>query len=138
MSNIAPSSPRYTVLPVCGIYFLWKGSEIVYVGKSTDCHFRAIRHAKEGEKHFDSYTILECKPEKLDHLENYYVLTYTPQYNISLPSGGNLMSWEVLAANSVYSKRELRSLLKKDGIEIRKIGRWTVVPRGAVQKFLIQ
>lgn len=71
----------------CGIYFLIKGEEIVYVGQSTNIFYRVGQH--EGVKDFDTFTYLECDKEHLDLLEARYITKIKPKYNFN--SLGNLV-----------------------------------------------
>lgn len=65
-----------------GIYFLIKGSEIVYIGKSESNIFDRISvHNKN--KDFDeySYELIDDKDINLDKIESDYIAKFTPKYN---------------------------------------------------------
>lgn len=67
-----------------GIYFLIKGDEIVYVGKSEHDVFNRIRfHEKDPEKDFDSFTYEKYEDENvnLDTVETKYIRMFYPKYN---------------------------------------------------------
>lgn len=71
-----------------GVYFLIKGDDIVYVGKSIDIHDRIKTHIKDKDKPFDyySYIVLNNYEEKeLYILESKYILKYRPLYNKKYP-----------------------------------------------------
>lgn len=75
-------------LPVCGIYFLIQGEEIVYVGQSIDIFVRVAEHAN-GPKEFDRYACIEVDPDRLGLVEADYIVALDPKYN-----SGNLPSYE--------------------------------------------
>jgi hypothetical protein len=70
--------PRFRLS--CGVYFLFDGDEIVYVGQSTDVHSRVASH-RLSWKQFDSYTYIPCRIDQLTELEGYYIKILQPQLN---------------------------------------------------------
>jgi len=65
----------------CGIYFLLKDTEILYVGQSV-CVFSRIRaHDNERRIKFDRIAWVECKKEHLDTLESLYIHLFKPVMN---------------------------------------------------------
>jgi predicted GIY-YIG superfamily endonuclease len=68
---------------VCGIYFLIRGEQIVYVGQSTNVLRRIARHIYDG-KTFDSFTISPCAAADLDRLESVYITALYPEENMAL------------------------------------------------------
>lgn len=67
-----------------GIYFLFRGEEIVYVGKSLWATARVFVHQRDKDKDFDSFTILSFLAEQLDDKELEYICKFRPVYNNSL------------------------------------------------------
>lgn len=66
---------------ISGVYFLIKGDEIVYIGRSYDCVRRVTRHPRDW---FDSYAVLECQDaDKISRLEVQYIQKFSPRYNLS-------------------------------------------------------
>lgn len=65
-------------LAVCGIYFLIKGDEIVYIGQSVNIFARMNGHAN---KDYDAITFVPCDKSELDILESLYILAYQPKLN---------------------------------------------------------
>ena len=63
----------------CGIYFLIKGTEIVYVGQSVSVLRRIETHFSN--KDFDSFSFLPCKKDMLDVVESLYIHLIEPKYN---------------------------------------------------------
>lgn len=69
---------------LCGVYFLVKGCAVVYVGKSTNVHYRLGEHAGKGVYDFDRYHIIQCDPREVDELEALYIAKFAPKYNREL------------------------------------------------------
>lgn len=70
---------------VTGVYFLFKGEECVYVGKSRRVHLRVSEHMR-GDfrfKDFDSYTWLACSEAEAASLEVHYIMLFKPRLNIT-------------------------------------------------------
>lgn len=62
-----------------GIYFLIKGSTIVYVGQTTQGLSRTFAHIKT--KDFNKYYFFPCEKNLLSSLESAYILKFKPKYN---------------------------------------------------------
>lgn len=71
---------------ICGVYFLFMGSKIIYIGQSRNVMQRIASHHKIGYTH---YSIHECHDAYLDSLEAAYILEYQPEYNESIPNNEN-------------------------------------------------
>ncbi|MBY0474234.1 MAG: DUF4224 domain-containing protein [Nitrosomonas sp.] len=69
------------VKPLCGIYFLLCGSEIVYVGQSINLVERIGNHLRNDEMLFDSYYYLEVKRENMLLMERKYIEKLFPRMN---------------------------------------------------------
>ena len=74
-----------------GIYLLFDGDEVVYVGKSKAPDQRIQTHLLSTKKIFDSYSIIPANEEDLNSLETKYIFEYCPKYNKSLPGKKNLV-----------------------------------------------
>ena len=61
-----------------GIYFLIKGSKVVYVGQSVHVYSRIASHH---DKEFDSFAYIPCDQELLDKLESLYIHVLKPERN---------------------------------------------------------
>lgn len=64
----------------CGLYFLLHGSQIVYVGRTTDLYQRLSRHRQDG-KVFTAYTFIECAPEESLAFEAWCIRLLQPPLN---------------------------------------------------------
>ena len=82
ISEIVRKSSSYG--NVCGVYFLIKDSEIVYIGQSINIASRITQHR---DKEFDSVSYVACHRSELDILESLYILAYKPPLNGT--AGGN-------------------------------------------------
>lgn len=65
----------------CGVYFLIKHQEVVYVGQSINVLSRLSRHRRDGLIDFDSFNVIPCHETELDELEQSYILAMMPLYN---------------------------------------------------------
>lgn len=66
---------------LCGIYFLLKNKEVVYVGQTTNFHQRIGAHK---DKDYDSYCFIKVEKEDLDKKEVGNIMFYQPKYNKAL------------------------------------------------------
>lgn len=80
---------------ICGIYFLIRERNIVYVGQSQDIMARLSTHAN-GDKLFDSFNFVACDPAELSNLEAEYIVQLNPEYNLKLPINDKWMTLEML------------------------------------------
>lgn len=64
-----------------GIYFLWLGEKLQYVGKSVDVWGRTRRHENEFRIDFDTWTSFSVEEASLKEYERAYIATYKPPYN---------------------------------------------------------
>jgi hypothetical protein len=67
---------------ICGVYFLFDGLELVYVGQSLNLHRRVISHVEQGVKKFDRFSFLVCPPSDKFPLEHLYISKFKPKYNM--------------------------------------------------------
>lgn len=74
----------------CGIYFLFKDDDIVYIGQSVNIHQRVTTHKNNQQKDFDSYSYVLCDKEDLMMYETAYLIKFKPKYNISCRGKLNL------------------------------------------------
>lgn len=63
----------------CGIYFLIKEGEVVYVGQSTNVFARVPKHRKD--KEFDSWHWVPCERKNLNGMELFYLGMFKPTLN---------------------------------------------------------
>jgi len=63
----------------CGVYFLYQGEDVVYVGQSVTIASRVGWHTEE--KAFDSYAWIAVPEELLDAVERHYIELLKPPLN---------------------------------------------------------
>ena len=73
-------SGSMSIPTTCGVYFLIRGSVIVYVGQSINVHQRVMRH--RASKQFDRINVIECDEKDLNSLELLYIKKFKPILNI--------------------------------------------------------
>jgi len=76
----------------CGIYFLIKDYEIIYVGKSTSVYNRIEAHNKDCNKDFDKWCYVLCDKDKLDDLEAEYIIEFKPKLNCTIPKNSKYLT----------------------------------------------
>jgi hypothetical protein len=65
-----------------GVYFLFCGKELIYIGKSRRCHERVLTHTKEGRIPFDRFVVLPIEERWLDGVEAFLISEMKPSFNI--------------------------------------------------------
>ncbi|MFN7185441.1 MAG: hypothetical protein ACK5VE_03605 [Alphaproteobacteria bacterium] len=62
----------------CGVYFLYDGDDLLYVGQSRNVYNRIAAHHVQG---FNRAEVLPCDPEMLDDLEGFIINLLRPPQN---------------------------------------------------------
>lgn len=79
---LADSRQRVDSIKLCGIYFLFDGEELVYIGQALDILVRICTHKKDPSKIFDSFACRLAEPHELNEVEAYYIRSFWPtRYN---------------------------------------------------------
>lgn len=68
-----------TANSTCGVYFLRKGNEIVYIGQSINVYGRVATH--RSSKDFDTVEFLPCARDRLDEMEGFFIRLLRPRLN---------------------------------------------------------
>lgn len=63
-----------------GLYFLYKGKELVYIGKSTNPMARIGQHVQDKDKDFDAAYVRPLN-NFLPNVENYLIALHKPKFN---------------------------------------------------------
>ena len=86
MSTNRPNKGQYK--PPAGVYFLYDGSELVYVGETNDIFRRISEHSRgrvkpgQQEKHFTWWEYIEVDNENLrKSIEYMFIQIAKPKYN---------------------------------------------------------
>lgn len=64
---------------ICGVYFLFKGYELVYVGATANILRRIGDHLRD--KEFDTFAYVEVEPARLNMVEQIYLMAFKPAMN---------------------------------------------------------
>jgi hypothetical protein len=99
-----------------GIYFLFQGDLIVYVGKSLHARIRVFDHQRAKSKKFDSYSIIPFPAEYLDEKEIKYICKFTPIYNGELPTNPILKTKQGWAASMGLKVGIIGSFIRRNKI----------------------
>ncbi len=67
-----------------GVYLLFEGEELVYIGQGWNCFLRVAEHTKKNSnKLFTSWNFIPVEePEDLDHFEKFLIQEHRPKYNV--------------------------------------------------------
>jgi len=87
----------------CGVYFLVKNRQVVYVGQSKNVFSRITKHT---DKDFDSVACVPCLAESLDVLESLYIHLLQPTLNGST-TGKRPMKLAPLRIDEILKKMAL-------------------------------
>jgi len=67
---------------ICGVYFLERDGEIVYIGQSINVSSRIRQHQSGYDrKEFDSVRILPCDKKELNNWEGFFIRLLSPKLN---------------------------------------------------------
>lgn len=114
-----------------GVYFLYDGEELVYIGQSDNIYRRIGQHISEGVKRFDSFCFYEVGEERII-LESYLINKFQPKYNQTY--GNTIAPWCMYdPADDIFQDtmpdEKVMSVIneclagKPKGITIRKIAK---------------
>lgn len=111
ISNKMPVEPD-----ICGIYFLIKKDQIIYIGQSVNVKHRLYAHKQD--KDFDYYYVHECLPEELDTLEAQYIVKYDPPENGPiLPKNELYKTMTQIKELFGFTAWDIKKLLKNSNIK---------------------
>lgn len=68
-------------LTASGIYFLWRGDDLIYIGSSENVHQRITGHINTGESEFTAATFLAVPSPWHLALEALYIRKFRPRLN---------------------------------------------------------
>lgn len=66
---------------ISGVYFLMRGTEVVYVGQSVDVLGRVRYHRRVSHAYFDRAAYIQVEPEKLIEQEEFWIRFFQPVEN---------------------------------------------------------
>ena len=105
-----------------GVYFLKQDDEIVYVGQSVNLKERIKSHKYDEAKEFNNHSFIECEKDKLNEVENAYILKHNPVFNIKkfeIKTGSNGMKKMKMlqVEDETHEQAKLQALKKKMSIK---------------------
>ena len=68
------------VAKMCGIYFLIRDDQVIYIGKSNDVYSRVSEHRARGRE-FTKFSVVPCDPAHLSDIEAAYIKLFKPVGN---------------------------------------------------------
>jgi len=103
----------------CGIYFLCREGEVVYVGQSIDIHPRVRNHAKGNScasaKQFDSVFWIAAEEKDLDWLETFWIDKLQPPLNgVPGPLARNGEETRRLRAIEQRNERRVKRMISEE------------------------
>lgn len=78
-----------SIIICCGVYFLWRDDELLYVGQSILVGERLNQHERAGQIPFTHHTCLRVNYDQLDTVEYDYIEHLTPPYNKQIHRPGS-------------------------------------------------
>lgn len=66
---------------MCGVYYLWDGAEVLYIGSSRNVEKRISQHRSRLD--FAGYFVDECHTSELREREAKAIAEFNPKYNSS-------------------------------------------------------
>lgn len=85
---------------IYAVYFIYKGNNIVYIGKTTNIHRRLMEHKTRFK--FDEFNYIECIDNaEMRAMEFYYISNLRPKYNVYFKD------------TSFWSRKELKNKKKE-------------------------
>ena len=119
----------YKGVNICGVYLLFKGEKVIYVG-STNYPCNRITTHNNSDKDFDRVGWISCLIGESSTLEANKIVEYNPKHNITLPSSERFtlkssipsyiesqVRWLIGDIPTVFS-RKASSYIESDNLDI--------------------
>lgn len=121
MDHLEQNILEYEYLKMTGIYFLYYGDKLVYIGKSVSIPARIQSHKDENVKHFDS--VKYVLTDDLDEAEKFFIKKYNPFYNVSCNHKEatrirNTYTWDKESKELYFVAQNTKSISKVVGNDI--------------------
>lgn len=98
-----------------GLYFLYLGDDLVYIGKSNNIRGRLIQHIDAGDKDFDSWSYFEMDVPSCIQAERELIQRFRPKYNL-VHKFDDLRSPEWMAGKFGISAERIIELCRVHGV----------------------
>lgn len=105
-----------------GIYILFKGDAVVYVGQGMYPLERIGKHTRD--KDFDSFKIIPVTLDSASNIEASLIATLRPSYNKSLPKCDLFVSEKDACTIYSISRRKIKELAVQHTIKPINLGKW--------------
>ena len=115
MNNLVFANDKINIKSVRGIYFLFDGSTLVYIGQSENIFKRVPIHLET--KKFDSWNYIEFVEDDLNILQAEYILKYRPKCNASIPKNNRWMSQSLIKEIHNIGKVETNKMILNNEVE---------------------
>ena len=115
MNNLVFANDKSNIKLARGIYFLFDGSNLVYIGQSENIFKRVPIHLET--KQFDSWNYIEFAEDDLNILEAEFILKYQPKYNKSIPKNNRWISQSLIKKIHNIGKIETNKMIRNNEVE---------------------
>ena len=115
MNNLVFANSQNNIKLVRGIYFLFDGSNLVYIGQSENIFKRVPIHLET--KKFDNWNYIEFVEDDLNILEAEFILKYKPKYNKSIPKNNRWVSQSLIKKIHNIGKVETNKMIINNEVE---------------------
>lgn len=127
------------------VYSLWKGNELVYIGRSINIIPRVTKHLET--KDFDEFSYIECdSEEEMIYIESNLIIKLNPKYNKSL-AGSTFTSLKNIRKliqgigdsykyNNNYYVRKIKKRLEENNFKIHKFNNTDYIENSQVDNAL--
>jgi hypothetical protein len=148
LANLSASYPP----AVCGIYFLCKGEEVVYVGKSRNVFGRATGHRSsnvfgratrnQDRKDYDRWYWVPVSRQKLNEVERRWITELKPLYNLGPRRGKRIKNApRLVEPPGIINHERIKELRNDRGLTMTEaalkagwgkwgVPRWSLIERG--------
>jgi hypothetical protein len=113
---------------ISGVYFLFDGDEIVYVGQSVNVLNRVTSHFYD--KKFDKVALLRVPEKDLLAIESIYIKKFLPKYNLKDAGSSDLQNFffykAVCEAKNLLPRREETESIPEYKERVRRIFKYAV------------
>lgn len=103
---------RIPIRKLRGVYLLWRGDEVVYVGQSVNIQQRIGVHLANPKKDFDAITYAIVESGDLNEIEAELIVKFNPCLNNELPRNNKYVTKSHVKKHWGLGGWDLRKILK--------------------------
>lgn len=89
-----------------GVYFLFDGEELVYIGRSDNMLMRIGQHISDGHKRFDRFELYPTSDSK--RLEGFLIEALAPRYNVAPGK-----AWMLSFRDDLFPTQDIEEAIRK-------------------------